>query len=204
MKCKVIGITGGIATGKSTAARIFKKYIPVYFISADEIAHNVILPGRISYKKIVKYFGKEILKKDNVINRKKLSRIIFNNRTSRKKLEAITHPQIIAEIKKRIREDRREGNCKFIILEAPLLFEAKIPHLADIIIVVASSKKIQIRRLLKKGLRKIDAEKRIFSQMPLKEKIKKADFVIYNNGSIKNLQKKVMEIVNQVSNKEEK
>jgi len=192
---KVLGITGGIATGKTTVSKILKRY-DGYLISADDIAHRIILPKKKAYKKIVKQFGKEILNKNLTINRKKLADIIFKKKKLRKILENITHPEIIKTIKKEIKKAKKGKKYKFIILEAPLLFEAKISNLADLIIVVACSKKTQIKRLIKKGFSKQSAENRISSQIPLSKKIKQADIVIYNEKNLKLLRKNVKKILN--------
>jgi dephospho-CoA kinase len=192
---KVLGITGGIATGKTTVSKILKRY-GGYLISADDIAHRIILPKKKAYKKIVKQFGKEILNKNLTINRKKLADIIFKKKKLRKILENITHPEIIKTIKKEIKKAKKGKKYKFIILEAPLLFEAKISNLADLIIVVACSKKTQIKRLIKKGFSKQSAENRISSQIPLSKKIKQADIVIYNEKNLKLLRKNVKKILN--------
>ncbi|MFH1823730.1 MAG: dephospho-CoA kinase [Candidatus Firestonebacteria bacterium] len=176
---KVLGITGGVATGKSTVSKILKRYGGC-LISADEIAHKIILPGNIAYKKIIKQFGKEVLSKHLTIDRKKLGERIFKNRKLRKILERITHPEIIARIKKEIKRTKNSKKYKFIILEAPLLFEAKISNLVDLIIVVVCSQKTQINRLMKKGLSRKLAKNMISAQIPLSKKIKKADIVIIN------------------------
>lgn len=201
MKLKVLGITGGVATGKSTVSKILRRY-GGYLISADEIAHKIILPGKKVYKKIIQQFGKEILNKNLTINRRKLGDIIFKKKQLRKILEKVTHPEIIAKIKKETKRTKNSKKYKFIILEAPLLFEAKISSLVDLAIVIACSKKIQIKRLMKKGYSRSLAENRISSQFPLSKKIKKADIVIYNNNSIKILRKNVKKILDFMFKKE--
>ncbi|MFH1074522.1 MAG: dephospho-CoA kinase [Candidatus Firestonebacteria bacterium] len=184
----VIGITGGVATGKSTVAALLRKDFK-YFTSADEIARRIVRPGTPAYKKIVKAFGKHILTKDGSINRKILAALIFNNSAKRRLLQNITHPEIILTLKKEIKAFKKKS--KTVFFEAPLLFEAGMQKMADIIVVTASSKKNQIKRFIKKGHTGADALRRIKNQLSLKEKIKKADIVIYNNGSLKELKKSV-------------
>ncbi|MEK6646921.1 MAG: dephospho-CoA kinase [Candidatus Firestonebacteria bacterium] len=197
-KNTVIGLTGGIATGKSTAAKIFKK-LGCKIVDADAIAHKIIKHNTSAYRKITAYFGKDILEKNREINRSKLASIIFSNKNKRLKLNAITHPYIIKEIKKQIKNLKCKLNvaakrsfAKIIILDAPLLFEAKITLLVDKILVIASNEEAQIKRLIKKyNLSPDKAKLRVKSQMPLAKKIKYADYVINNNAKLTDLRKKV-------------
>ena len=184
----VIGITGGLATGKSTVAEILKKEFK-YYISADEVAGNIVKKGKPALKKLVKVFGRTVLAKGGSLDRKQLAGIIFNNYKKRKLLEKILHPLVIAEIKRYITQFKIKN--RIIIFEAPLLFEARMEKMADIIVVVASSKKKQVQRFIKTGHSRKDSLLRIKAQLPLKEKIKKADIVLYNNGSLKELKKNV-------------
>lgn len=184
----VIGITGGVATGKSTVVALLRKYFK-YFTGADEIAHRIVEKGKPAYKKIVRAFGKDILAKDGSLDRKKLAARVFGNKKDRKRLERLTHPAIISTIKKTVAQYKKQG--KTVIFEAPLLFEAKMEKEADIIVVVAATKKKQVERFVKKGYSKKDALLRIASQLHLEQKIKKADMVIYNNGTLAELKKNV-------------
>ncbi|MCX5777095.1 MAG: dephospho-CoA kinase [Candidatus Firestonebacteria bacterium] len=184
----VIGVTGGVATGKSTVVQLLRKDFK-YLTSADEKAHQIVKPGKPAYKKIVKAFGREILAKDGTLDRKLLAKCIFASPAKRKRLQNITHPEIISEMKRDIARFKKRSTI--VLFEAPLLFEAKMEKLADIIIVVASSVKNQLKRFAKKGHTKADTLRRIKSQIPLKTKIKKADMVIYNDGSLKELKNSV-------------
>ena len=188
----IIGITGGVATGKSTVVSLLKKDFK-YFTSADEIAHRIVKPGKPAYKKIVKTFGKSLLAEDGTLDRKLLAALIFNAPAKRKQLEAITHPEIISTMKKDITAFKRKS-C-IVLFEAPLLFEAGMEQMADVIVVVAASKKNQIKRFVKKGYTGAEAQRRIRAQLPLKNKIKKADIIIYNDGSMKDLKKSVKELI---------
>jgi dephospho-CoA kinase len=184
----VIGITGGVATGKSTVAQLLKKDFK-YFTSADEKAHRIVRPGKPAYNKIVKAFGLGVLAEDKTLDRKLLAKCIFAFPAKRELLQNITHPMIILEIKRDIAAFKKKS--KIVLFEAPLLFEAKMEKMADIIIVVASSVKNQVKRFKKKGHTKVDTLRRIKSQIPLKTKIKKADIVIYNDGSLKELRNSI-------------
>ena len=190
-KIIVIGITGGVATGKSTVVSLLKKDFK-YFTSADEIAHRIVKPGMPAYKKIVSTFGKGILAEDGTLDRKLLASLIFNAPAKRKQLEGITHPLIISTMKKDIAAFKKKA--RVVLFEAPLLFEARMQKMADIIVVVASSQKNQIKRFVKKGYSKSETLRRIKAQIPLKTKIKNADIVIYNDGSVKDLKKSVKEL----------
>lgn len=223
----VIGLTGGIATGKSTVAEIFRK-LGCIIISADDIAHGLIKPKKACWTDIVKYFGKNIIRKDRTIDRKKLAKIIFSSKKKREILNKITHKRIIDEIKKKISCIKASysniydtlGRKKIVIIEAPLLIESDALNLVDEVIVVTSDRRTQIERLLKKIGRpkgsptklrlvpetKIEAEKIINSQLPLSQKIKYADarsksYIIDNNSTLSNTKKQVKLLYNKLKNK---
>jgi len=187
----VIGITGGVATGKSTVVSLLRKDFK-YFTSADEIARRIVKPGMPAYKNIIKKFGNRILSKNGTIDRKILAAIIFNNPLRRKQLQNITHPEIISAMKKNVETFKKKS--RIVLFEAPLLFEAGMQKMADVIVAVVSSKKNQIKRFVNSGHTRADTLRRIKSQLPLKTKIKKADIVIYNDGSLKELKKSVKEL----------
>ncbi|MDD5772129.1 MAG: dephospho-CoA kinase [bacterium] len=183
LKTLVIGITGGLATGKSTVADILHELTGAPIIDADKIGHGLMKPGSVCIRKIIKAFGKDILKKDGSIDRKILGKIVFCSAVELKRLENILHPAIISEIIKQIKNCKRSG-CKMVILDAPLLIETGLLRLTDKLIVVSSSKSLQIGRFAGKDKnRKILAQKIIAAQMRLKEKVKFADFHIKNNLS---------------------
>ena len=191
----IIGITGSIGSGKTTAANLFAKH-GFEVINVDKIYHKLSKPDKLIYKKITAEFGNQILNKDKSINRDKLKKIVFNNSSKLKKLNSITHPLIVAEIKKLIKKIKRKNNNVEIIIDAPLLIEANANDLADKIIVVKCDGKIQVLRLLEKKMYSKSEIKNILkSQMPLKEKLKYADFIVDNNGSLKYLESQVEEII---------
>lgn len=186
----VLGITGGFGTGKSTSARFLKQF-GAEIIDADRIAHVVIRPKTAAYKKIVKAFGPCILNKNKFIDRKKLSSIVFDNTAFLIKLNRIVHPSVVKAIKERIKHSL---NSK-IILDIPLLFEAKLEHLVDKIIVVRVSKANQIARLSgRTHFSEEKIKKRINAQLPLSVKVRKADFVIDNNGSLEETKKQLEQL----------
>lgn len=179
----IIGLTGGIASGKSTISAMFKEMnIPV--VDADLIARQVVEPGEKAYTDIVQLFGKDILQNDDTLNRKKLGGIVFSDEEKRMQLNKIVHPAI----RKRMLNEKdhyvAEGaNC--VVLDIPLLFESQLTHMVDKTIVVYVDYEIQLERLMKRDqFTEEEANQRIQSQMPLKDKARKADAVIHNNGTI--------------------
>jgi len=192
----IVGLTGGIVGGKSTVASMFKD-LGAETIDADILGHSVILPYKPAYKKITRLFGKDILQFDLTIDREKLGKIVFANQTYLKKLNEITHPEIIELIKKEISlaKQRTHNQKKILIIDAALIYEAEIDGLMDEIIVVYIDEDEQIKRLAKRNnLSKDEALQRIKSQMPMKEKVKLADYVIDNSRSLNKTKKQVEKI----------
>ena len=191
----ILGITGTIGSGKSAAAGIFKKY-GFKVINADELYHKISKPNKLIYGKITKEFGKKILNPDKSINRDKLKKIVFSDDKKLKKLNSITHPTIIFEIKKLIKKFKNSN----IIVDAPLLLESDAKKLVDKIIVVKCDDKVRIKRLLKKGKHSQKEIREITkSQMPMEKKLKFADFVIDNSGDLRNLENQVRTTVNKLN-----
>lgn len=201
----IIGLTGGIVSGKSTVARMFKD-LGAKIVDADKLGHKVILPQETAWKRIIKIFGKDILQKDQTINRKKLGKIVFANQNLLKKLNKITHPEIIKLIKKEIslaKNDSKEEK-NILIIDAALIYETKIDRLMDKIIVVYLDEEEQLKRLIKRNnLSEKEALQKIKSQIPLKEKIEIADYVIDNSNSLDKTREQVKKIwENFISRKE--
>ncbi len=192
MSRKVIAITGGVATGKSTVAGIFEK-LGGFVISADEVGHEVIKKGKPAYRKIIKAFGRSFLDGHGEIIRRELGKVVFGRASRVKKLNGITHPEIIRHIKREIKKGA--PGKKFIVLEAPLLFEAKLEKLAGAVVTVYACSSSQIKRLAAKGYSREDAVARIEAQMPLPEKMLRSDYVVFNTGARKNLLPQVKSII---------
>jgi dephospho-CoA kinase len=189
-----VGLTGGIATGKSLVSNHFKE-LGAYIIDYDAVSHEIIAPKRNAWKRIVDLFGEEILNEDLTINRRRFGEIVFNDPEKRKRLEGITHPEIFIETRKRIKSIKNSNPEAVIIQDVPLLFETNLYKTVDRVIVVYSSEETQIKRLIERdGLNEDDAKRRISSQMPLDEKARYADFVISNEGSIEETKKEVEEV----------
>ena len=175
----IIGITGSFGSGKTTVAKMFGRF-GAYAIDADNVYHSLIRPGGKCYKKIVMHFGKDILGKSRRVDRKKLSRVVFKDKSKLKLLNSATHPEVIKEIK-RIMKSRKE---KVVIIDAPLLIESGFYKEVDKIILVANKKGEQVKRLQEaRGVSAKEAMKRIRMQMPFNKKSAFADFIIDNSGT---------------------
>ncbi|WP_041637934.1 dephospho-CoA kinase [Anoxybacillus flavithermus] len=187
-----IGLTGGIASGKSTVAAMFRDlHIPV--IDADEIAHRVTAIDGEAYQLIVETFRSDILDSNGAIDRRKLGAIVFHDEQKRKQLNAIVHPLVRQHMLKQKEQYARKGE-KAVVLDIPLLFESNLEHLVDHILVVYVDEQIQLRRLCERnGFSFEEAWARIKSQMPLEQKRKKADAVIDNNGTIEQTKRQLYE-----------
>jgi dephospho-CoA kinase len=189
-----IGLTGGIATGKSTVSREFGK-LGAVIIDADQIARTLIWPHKPLWRKIIDYFGKEIQREDLTIDRFKLAQRVFADEGEREALNKIMHPEIKREIDRRRREIRREDPVAVVLVDAALLIETGTFREMDKIIVVSASKRNQIRRLVDRdGISMEDAKRRIRAQMPLREKLRYADYVIDANRSPQEIRKQVRKI----------
>ena len=199
MKKVVIGLTGGIGTGKSTVSQILKeKNFPV--IDLDIISHEVIKFPKV-VEKIVENFGKEVLEYNNtgnwIISREKLGRVIFGNREKRLILNSIMHPEILRIMREKILECKKEN--KIIFVEIQLLFEVQWEKEFDYILLVSAEKETQIKRILFRDNRsKEEALSIINSQMSLDEKKKRSDYVIENDGNIQDLEKKVDDFLKKI------
>jgi len=192
----IVGLTGGIVGGKSTVALMFKD-LGAKIVDADKLAHCVILPHRPAWEKITRLFGKDILRNDLTIDREQLGKIVFTNQTLLKKLNEITHPEIIKLIGKEINlaKNKTHSQEKILIIDAALIYEAKIDRLMDKIVVVYIDEDEQIKRLIKRNnLSKDEALQRMKSQMPMKEKAEMADYVIDNSSSLDETKKQVEKI----------
>ncbi|MBT2645071.1 dephospho-CoA kinase [Bacillus sp. ISL-41] len=190
----VIGLTGGIASGKSTVSAMFTD-MGITVIDADIEARLAVEPGEKAYNDIVSHFGTDILEDDRTINRPKLGEIIFNNEEKRLLLNSIVHPAV----RERMAQKRKQAEAadeKAVVLDIPLLFESKLTELVEKIIVVYVDEQTQLERLMKRnGFSEEEASARIQSQMPLKDKVSLADAVIDNSGSIEQSKQQLMEIL---------
>ena len=174
----LVGLTGGVATGKSTVAKIFKQCGAVV-IDADELARDVVNPGKVAWREIVKTFGKTVLNPDRTINRRALGTIVFRSRAKLRRLERIIHPRVAREQARLTRQAARNDPKAVVIYDVPLLFEVGIDKRVDETIVVTADRETQISRLKKRNsLSRAEAIRRIRSQMPLAKKIQRASHVL--------------------------
>lgn len=187
---KTIGLTGSVATGKSTVSNLIQQAgIPL--VDADIAARKVVEPGTEGLKEIVAYFGGEILLADGTLDRAKLGEIIFKDKEKREKLNEITHPRV-KDYMLEARERFFRAGEELVFFDIPLLFESHLESLVDQIVVVWTTPETELKRLMERNnLTKEDALRRIESQMGIDEKARKADFVIDNNESLEKTQKQV-------------
>ncbi|AEE91750.1 dephospho-CoA kinase [Tepidanaerobacter acetatoxydans] len=196
----VVGLTGGIASGKSTVSSLLKDK-GAAIIDADEIAKEIMSKGKPVWINVVNHFGEQILNDDKSdIDRKKLADIVFSDRIQLEALNSLTHPEILKEIKKQLENYKKAGR-KVIVIDAALLLESGLDALVDEVWLVAVDEKTQIKRLImrEKDMAHAQALNRIKSQMPLKEKLKYANRVIDNNAGIEETREQIDEIWREIS-----
>lgn len=186
----IIGLTGGIASGKSTVSNFFKE-LGVKVIDADIVARE-ISERKATIDEICNIFGRDILDENGRIVREKLRERVFQDRELVQKLNSIIHPQVIEYFKERRERNRRD---ELLIFDIPLLYEAKMDTLCDKVIVVGLDKKKQIERVVQRdGSSEEVAKNIVANQMPLEDKIKRANFVIMNDGTLEELKGKVLKV----------
>ncbi|MDR0399107.1 MAG: dephospho-CoA kinase [Endomicrobium sp.] len=188
----IVGLTGGIASGKSESAKYFEE-LGAFCIDADSVAKELTCKDKPALQEIAKVFGDDILSVEGTLNRKKLADIIFSDVNSKLKVEEILHSRIISRINETISKEISEKEV--IVVNAPLLFETGLDKVCDKIVTIKISYDIQVKRLaLRDGLNDDEIKKRIASQMPMEEKVKLSDFVVDNSGSKKDLKRKIENI----------
>ena len=193
----MVGLTGGIASGKSTVAKILER-LGAAVINADALSREVVEPGKEAWREIIDAFGAGILQPDQTLDRQKLRTVIFNDRDGRKKLEAIIHPRVRALAEERIREHAVAG-YSIIVYEVPLLFEGNLHEWLRPVILVACNVDTQRARLQERDqLTQTEAQKHIDAQMSLEEKRRLADYVIENDGSLANLEQQVRTVLEKI------
>ena len=194
----IVGVTGGIACGKSTVSKLLSKKGAVP-INSDEIGHQLLKRGSPVMGALLEAFGADILDESGDVSRQKLGAIVFNDKAARERLNAIMHPPIVQQSRsvanKLVTED---ANC-IVLIDAPLLIEANSQDTVDVIVVVTASTQIQLQRLLEnRSLSPAEVQARIDSQMPLSEKVRYADFVVENSGTLEELERKVDDLWHEI------
>lgn len=195
----VAGLTGGIATGKSTVAAIFQQS-GARLIDADRIARDAVRQGTPAYAEILAYFGAGILLPGGEIDRKRLAAIIFSNPSQQRLLEGIVHPRVKEEATRQLDRIRQEQPGATVILDVPLLFESGLNCGLEEIIVVYAPEAVQIRRLMARdGLTEAEAQARIRAQMPIESKKALATRVIDNSGDLEHTRTQTLEVYRQLA-----
>jgi len=186
----VIGLTGGIGTGKTLVSNLLREQGAV-IIDADKVGHEAYLPHTEAWEEVVKAFGRDILQPSGEIDRKKLGAIVFNDPKALEKLNSIMHPRMYRMMEKRIQELREQG-VEDVVVEAALLIEAHWTPLVDEVWVVTSPEEVVIQRIQSRNNLPEEAiRSRIRSQMPQEERVRHADVVIENDGDLGQLREKV-------------
>ena len=190
----VLGLTGGIASGKSVVAEIFQS-LGAKVVSADDLAREVVRPGSRILACIVEQFGNEVLRSSGELDRPSLAEKIFFDPQARRALDRITHPAIAELARQRFEAFARKG-ARIVVYDAPLLYESGADTQVDSVVVVAVDAVTQLRRLMQRdGLDQLAAEARMASQMPLVQKIARADYVIDNNGTFEATRQQVVALM---------
>jgi len=189
-----VGLTGGIASGKSTVSEILRDWdVPV--LAADPLGHELLEPGQAAYDEVVGEFGKEILAATGKVDRAKLGSIVFSDPAKRAKLNWILHPKILDVIRQWFKALDRPGGPEFAVLEAALIYEAAVNRELDKVVVCWCAPEQQLERLSSRGLSKEQAQRRIAAQMPVDEKKRLTDLVIDCSGPLEETQRQVAAVI---------
>lgn len=189
----ILGLTGGMATGKSTVAKMFVELGAIH-IDADSLSREIVAPGEPAWWAIVDRFGSVVLREDGQLDRKALAALVFSDPQKLAALNKITHPPIITLIRQRLAEARASG-AGLVVLEAPLLYEAGLDSEVDRVVVVAAAEATQLERLVPRDrLLESEARQRMAAQMPLSEKIRLAHYCLDNNGSLEDTRRQVQQL----------
>ena len=192
---KIIGLTGGIASGKSTVSKILQE-LGAHIIDADRIARDIVMPGSEALAEIAAAFGENVLDSEGALKRKELACIVFNDADALRRLNGITHPRIVGQIKDRIL--RHSSPTDVIVLDAALLFELNLGFMVDETWLVWVDHETQVQRLTQReSMTREDAHKIIRAQLSLEEKMKAADRCIPNNGTLEMLKESVLKLWNE-------
>jgi len=190
---RVVGLTGGIASGKSMVARMFVE-LGARLVDADLLARQVVEPGKPAWGAIADHFGEGVLNPDRTLNREKLGEIIFRDPDERQVLNAITHPRIGAEMLDLIQRFQREG-AAVVLIDAALLLESPATNWIRPVVVVTAEEEVRAERIMERdGLSREQALARIRSQMREDERKTRADYVIDNSGTLEELKRRVEEV----------
>jgi dephospho-CoA kinase len=191
----MVGLTGGIGSGKSVVARMFKDE-GAYVIDLDELARRVVEPDKPAWRDVLAYFGTGILNPDRTLNRSALAEIVFSDPKSRKVLEEFTHPRIFEERDALLEAIKDKDPCSVVVIEFPLLFELSFQKKFDKIILVYVTRDVQIRRARERdGLSEKEVDNRLRAQIPIDEKRSLSDYIIDNEGNLGYTRDQVREVM---------
>lgn len=193
----VVGLTGGIASGKSTVSRMFEQAgIPV--ICSDELAREVVRPGSPGLAEIRRIFGKDVLDDEGGLDREAMARLVFQDRSQRKLLESIIHPKVEEEQNKRLKALESKGHS-VVVIDVPLLYEVGWERFVDLVVVVYAPRQVQEERLLNRdGMSSADARSRLDAQMSIDEKRRLADRLVDNGNTLEHTRRQVATIIEEL------
>jgi dephospho-CoA kinase len=187
----LLGLTGSIATGKSTVANMLRRRGAV-LIDADQVARKVVEPGSLGLNKIIENFGSEMVTAEGRLDRAKLGELVFNDEEARERLNALLHPLIIEEMKQLTGQSLKKEPHSIVIWDVPLLIEENLTQFVEQVIVVYVPESIQLKRLMERNqLTETEAIKRMKSQLSIEDKKKVADYIIDNSGSLEDTERQV-------------
>ncbi len=190
----VIGVTGGVGTGKSTVAKMLGE-LGARVLDADVIAHEAMRAGSVAWRRIVEEFGEDLLQPDRAIDRQKLGALVFADGEARERLNAIVHPQVIKAMRRTLHAWKKNGRDLLVALDVPLLLEANLASMVDVVVVVRADPDVQRRRLAaQRGWSAEEIERRIGAQWPLSAKEERADVVVENNGMLSETRRHVRQL----------
>ena len=193
-----VALTGGIGSGKSEVSTLFSKW-GAYIFDADTIAKQILDKNKTAQNELILEFGSDVISAEGIIDKKKLSRVAFQNEFNQLKLNTIIHPYVFKEIDLCFESIIEKGNHDIFIVDAALIYESGADIHMDYVIVVTSHLRIRTERVMKKGdLSRDEFLKRVELQWPEKDKIEMADFIIYNNASKDELKKEAKKVYNQL------
>jgi dephospho-CoA kinase len=198
---RVVGLTGGMASGKTLVLQQFMK-LGAYVIDCDVLSREAVIPCSMAWWEIVRCFGTEFVRNDLELDRKRLRHLIFSDAERRVALEKIIHPEVKRKVRERIAaiEELAATDRTLVVVDVPLLIEAGVQHEFDAVVVVYSSEETQIQRIIdREGVTRAEAQKMIDLQLPLKDKLQFADYVITNEGTREETEKQVRAIFAELS-----
>ncbi len=194
----IVGLTGSIGSGKSTVSRELAR-LGAVILDADAIAHEIVEPGQPALAQIAASFGAEYLCPDGSLNRKKLGELVFSSDEARFQLNAITHPQILAVLRQKLSAALAQDPSALVVIDAPLLFETGLDEEAEQIWVVYAREDVVLERLQQRdGFSAAEVQARLHSQMPVEEKLRRADRCIDNSGTLEELRQQLRALLQEL------